>query len=540
MPADSSESSRAERIAVWLLLAISGVALAVRALAVAEPLGIDQSLWASAARGMWRGQALYRDVWEQRPPSIYFTYLSAFVVLGWREATVTWLDLIASAITTFLIFDIARLLAGRLTGAVAVACYVVLTMPASLYSHGGFLERSVSETFTSMWIAAAAAAAVRLVRGSLRVGLLSSVLGLAIGVAVTFKPNAGLYLPAFACWIWCYRASRPSTFFAKVSPFVVMSFAAMTPTVVTIMWLGYHGLLADARVAVVDFNRFYVASGVTFDALGLAFAKAVWLRVKTDPLWATGAVGAMFSTAALVRTRRLSPLPGLAVLWGGAAAFVILVNGIRLFNSYFINAHVPLSIMAAWMLAGSGSAAWLRWFRVAIAALVVGMLIARGFVPRVLESARADWGALTGAIDRATYLERFGGYANSRGYSARANEELATYIAAHSSPDETVFLFGINGAGVYFLADRPMAHRFIRANFFVPEVFPNPAFTRAAVIADLERVRPRYVIFERLHTASEVGREIDALPGHPVVAPWLESHYDLETTIEDFAVYRRR
>ena len=55
---------------VWLLL--SGLivvgALSIRLAAIAEPLGIDQSLWASAVRGMSNGQRLYRDVWEQRPP----------------------------------------------------------------------------------------------------------------------------------------------------------------------------------------------------------------------------------------------------------------------------------------------------------------------------------------------------------------------------------------------------------------------------------------------------------------------------------------
>jgi 4-amino-4-deoxy-L-arabinose transferase-like glycosyltransferase len=38
--------------------------------AIAEPLGIDQSLWASAVRGMAKEQRLYRDVWEQRPPGV--------------------------------------------------------------------------------------------------------------------------------------------------------------------------------------------------------------------------------------------------------------------------------------------------------------------------------------------------------------------------------------------------------------------------------------------------------------------------------------
>ena len=49
-----------------LCVAAAVVALAARILSIAEPLGIDQSLWASAVRGMSRHQLLYRDVWEQK------------------------------------------------------------------------------------------------------------------------------------------------------------------------------------------------------------------------------------------------------------------------------------------------------------------------------------------------------------------------------------------------------------------------------------------------------------------------------------------
>jgi hypothetical protein len=55
-------------IFLLLLTASAAAALLIRCVSIAEPLGIDQSLWASAVRGMSRGQLLYRDVWEQRPP----------------------------------------------------------------------------------------------------------------------------------------------------------------------------------------------------------------------------------------------------------------------------------------------------------------------------------------------------------------------------------------------------------------------------------------------------------------------------------------
>ncbi len=171
--------------------------------------------------------------------------------------------------------------------------------------------------------------------------------------------------------------------------------------------------------------------------------------------------------------------------------------------------------------------------------LMIVVLVQRNYVEKVAGSAAADFGMLLGRSDRTAYLEQYGGYANERGYSARANEELAAYIRLHSDPDERIFLFGINGAGVYFAADRLAAHRFLRVNFFVGTDFPDPDFRLESVIEELNRVRPRYIIFETLHSDSEMAKAADALPSQPAVRRLL-SAYRLEQQIEDFAVYRRR
>src|SRR4026208_1844260 len=136
------------RSILTMLAAVAAVpAFALRVPSIAEPLGIDQSLWASAVRGMARHQLLYRDVWEQRPPGIYFTYLAGFRILGWTPGAVAWLDILASTATTLLRFLIARRLSDTTIGALAAALYATLTIPGWLYRHDGFLERSVCETF---------------------------------------------------------------------------------------------------------------------------------------------------------------------------------------------------------------------------------------------------------------------------------------------------------------------------------------------------------------------------------------------------------
>jgi 4-amino-4-deoxy-L-arabinose transferase-like glycosyltransferase len=509
-------------------------ALLIRCLAIVEPLGIDQGLWASAVRGMSRGQLLYRDVWEQRPPGIYWIYLAGFRAFGWSAATVAWLDVLAAAITTAAVFTLGLALAGALEGAAAASLYAAMTMPAWLYRYDGFLERSVCETFIAPCIGLAACCAVA-VRGreswSAAIGL-----GLFAGGAIVLKPNAGLYLPALLLWILCYQ-QRP--FRRALRPLTAAAIAATIVPAIALTWLWRLGLLYEAKVAVIDFNRFYVAEGFAPGAYVLAFSKAVWLRIKTEPLWTAAAVGSVVALWDLARSRRLPPLAGLAVLWGAAAALVIVVNGARLFNSYFINAFAPLALLSAWWLTSSLRESGVR--RVLGAATVFVMatlLVQRHYVQKIADWASADYLRLRGSFAASEFLDRFGGYGNDRGYSARANAELAHYVRAHSSSNDQIFLFGINGAEIYFAADRLTAHRFLRVNFFVETTFPDERFRLDRVTADLEQQRPLYIIFETLHSASAMGRAVDALQQQAAVRRLLTS-YSVETRLEDFTLYRR-
>jgi hypothetical protein len=541
-----SAASGSSRVLTSLLLLAAGAALLVRCAAVAEPLGIDQSLWASAVRGMSRGQLLYQDVWEQRPPGIYFIYLAGFSLFGWTSAAVVWLDIFAAAATTVLLWSIVRRLTGPAAGAATAALYALFTIPAWLFSHGGFLERTISETFIIAFVAAAAWCGVRHVERPSSITALG--LGAACGAAVVMKPNAGLYFPAFVTWILVYGRGPVRERLIAVLP--ALAGAVIAPGL-TLAWLWRLDLLREAAIAVIDFNRFYVGQGFTLSTYAVDFSKAVFLRMKTDPIWLAGSIAAAAAVWELLRTRRLPPLAGLAVIWGAAATIVIVVNGARLFNSYFTQAYPPLAVLAIWMLfqwapAYRGPSTTLgagrRVVAIGAAVLMLVILVRRDYVGRVVEATSADMASLTGRIDRTTYLERFGGYDNKRGYSARAIAELADYIRARTTPDERIFLFGISGAGIYFEADRLTAHRFLRVNFFVPTEFPDPRFTLEAVVADLEESRPRYLIFEKLNAVSprgaEMARAVDALEENPILTNLL-SGYQLEQRIEDFTLYRR-
>ena len=540
-------ASERSNVLKYFAAVVIGLAFVARAFAAVEPLGIDQGLWASAVRGMDHGQLLYRDVWEQRPPGIYFIYLTAFNVLGWKASTIAWLDLFASMGTAAALFAVTRRLIGVTTGAVAAAVFAALTMPAWLYDNGGFLERSVCETFIALAVGLGALGAIRFrASGHLTA---AAIVGLCMGAAIVLTPNAGLYLPGLVIWMVAYRpAGMPAGWRGWIRPWAVVAAATLVIPVLTLVWLWRLDLLHDAKVAVVDFNRFYVGQGFTLIGQVKAVADRVAYRIETDPLWFAGCVAGLLAGIELVRRRAVSPLAGLAMCWGGASALVIFVNGARLFNSYFIQVLPPLTLMTVWLFFDWSRRSEVRKSLAVIVAIVMMAILAgfriheprkvRSYFTQVMESVRPNVDQALGRGDHVAYLDRFGHYGPPRGYSARANAELAAYIREHTSAEERIFLFGINGAEVYFATNRLTAHRFLRVNFFVPTDFPDRSFTLEAVAADLAVRLPRYLIFEDLHTAAGVGELSKRLPQAPELAALMQ-HYALETVIEDFTLYRR-
>jgi len=521
------------RLLLYALSGLTVLALLLRIPTIAEPLGIDQGLQASAAHQMSHGQLLYRDVWDHKPPGSILMYLAAFNLFGWTPVSVAWFDILAATAATFLLFIIARRIAGTLTGAAAAAIYATMTMPSWLYGHSGFLERSVAETYIAVLVSLAAWSAIRLrERPSVRFAVL---MGLSGGAAVVFKPNAGIYLPAFALWLLLY-ADRPwrQTF----RSLMVAATASLVPLLVMLGWLWSIGVMPDARVALVDFNRAYVSQGFSVSGVALAFSKAVFYRMKTEPLWTAGALGALVVAWQMVRFRKVEALPALAVAWGAGAAIAIVANGAWLFNSYFIPAQPALAIIASWLVTARPRRDIVhRVAAVLLIVMAVVLFVQRNYMARIYVYTRADVQQLLGWSDRTSYLERFGGYANNRGYSARANDELTAYLRQRTVPGDQLYFFGINCSVIYFATDRLMANRFLRVNVFVPSTFPHPGFSLADVVAELESKRPAYLVFEELHNPSAMGVAVDHLQEDADVLRLLQA-YALETRIEDFTVYR--
>lgn len=517
---------------VWAVLAVviafAGFTLQLPGLA--QPLGINQGIFSAAAWGMDQGLALYRDLWDQKPPAIHLIYLLAFRLLGAVPDSVFWLDLGSSIVTGLLLAGLGARLGGRSVGFVALALWSVLSHPAIRYQVGGFLERAVPETFIGLLVPAAVLCADAARRTRPR--LWQTCTGVLLGIALVFKPNSAVFWPLLVIWSATARSARE-----WLRAAITVSGGAAVAPLLTVLWLWQQGVARDAWIAVVEYNRVYLAVAMGDSTITLIdrFAHDVVRRMKTDPLWMSG----MLATAWCFLTwwiRTSDPLSRLIPWWLGLSLLAAMAMGVRLYNAYFIACLPPLALATAWAL----TRPWLTRRRVehvaAAFVLLAGVFVAMrtDSVGRISAAIRAD---LAHAADYVTYLERFGAYGGGGGYSARANHELIEWLRAHSRPEDRIFIFGMQ-AGVYFEARRLPGHRFLWVGPAVEGLLDDPDFTLERLAADLMAGRPRFIIREANNGDSLLGWRVQSKFSEPPMQAVLSS-YEPVATIEDFTVYRR-
>ncbi len=229
-------------------------------------------------------------------------------------------------------------------------------------------------------------------------------------------------------------------------------------------------------------------------------------------------------------------------VWLAAALAGGLANGVRVFNSYFIPAQPALALMIGTLAAGAREPSK-RWRTLVMGGAVTLVAVGVGWrghiITHLAAATDADVRALvSGRTDSPEYLDRFGGFLDARGYSARANAELASWIRGHAAPADRIYIFGM-APSVYFLSQRLPSNRFLFVYPPLSGYVARPAFTLEGFAADLARVPPRVLVLDGQDRDSRSGWRAAADFDRPPIQAILEA-YDLQAAIGNFRVYVRR
>jgi hypothetical protein len=515
-----------------LLLALTAALLIVRVPSLVQPMGPDQGLYAYVGDRILHGELAYRDAWDQKSPGIHYVY-AALRAISPRDVVVPAADLAAAAIVAALLWGLGARLGGPAAGGISAAIFLLLSDP-SFARYGGVRVRAQCETFIALSVTAALALVVGGFGGS-RASRMARTLrtlsaGLLLGAAFALKYNAGLYA------VVVLFGMAVTVGLTLVDVLWIAIGASILPIgLLVVFWRG--GALDDLYQSTVRYNLLY--SGETYasrwDMVRYLFTVG-FQHARVDGLWFVGGLGCAVLLIAGIR-RRTAWIP---VAWVAAACLSIAINGSRNLPQYFLQAAPALALAAG--LAATIALAPLprtgRW--------IVVLLIAAGVwragddpFPKLARNVWHDTQYALGRVDRRTHLARYGGARAIDKYSALDNVDLGAFFAAHTGPQDSVFVFGFS-PGAYVYAGRRSASRF----FWSRPVIVNfngsdPRWGVAGLLADLRRSDPAYVVLQRHDWAPDVEDSAPFFLSQPSLAGWLQAGYHPITIVEGFDAWER-
>jgi hypothetical protein len=149
------------------------------------PLGRDQATYCVIGQGLLHGQLLYRDLWDNKPPGVFYIYALIVKIFGPVMWCVGAVDILWLLVISCCIFYFAR----RYLGTPAATLAMVFN--ASRHCRQGYIHAAQPETFLMLCVFAAY---FLLLPGERRVARQLAA-GLVLGAAFWLKYNAVAFFP---------------------------------------------------------------------------------------------------------------------------------------------------------------------------------------------------------------------------------------------------------------------------------------------------------------------------------------------------------
>ena len=342
----------------------------------------DESLYLLMARSVLEGHPLYTEIWDHKPPGIFYLFALAQLVFGRSVVSIRILAWLAVTLSTLLLFLLGRRLRSETTGLVAGVLYAAFSL------NDGGLASNVELFFTpllllALYLALSPAPAELLDQPSRPL-----VLGLVSGLALQMKYIVVFDLAAFFLFLLVsFRRQNRGESSGRLLRFIGLAgLGALVPLAVVATYFAASGHFAEYFDANFAANVRYVSE------VGFDYRKLLWMlerRIRESfLLW----LGLGVAPAYLVFWRDLDrdTRRGLAasLLWVVFAFFGICATR-RLFAHYFLALTPPLCLIAALVISAAveGNRSRMRTFL--LLTLVLAGPLLRTVERPLLQTARA-------------------------------------------------------------------------------------------------------------------------------------------------------
>lgn len=492
----------------WILILVAGALLSVivKAPQLLAPMGQDQGLYNAAAERILAGGVPYRDVWDPKPPAIFYTHaaLLALIHNPWQTCDLGHVpdlgapdlqprcgalafglvDLVYALGLGGVVYALARRLGMHpVASAIAFGLTATCANLALLDPEGNTPEKDA--LLPAVLVLLVGLSALR----SRRRSLWLVVAGACAGLAVLVKQPDVTSCAALTIWLGLERRWRDlPALWGGVLLVVIAAWGALA-------LMGAGGAFIDATVG-YNVGRFGYGSG----AIPLRGVVTFWqmFRDALAPLVLPGLLGAVVAWRG--RTRRL------IVIWAVCDVLALGLGGTKFTRTYFMQIVPSFAVLAAmgleWLwCVGVTSRLGRAWIVASLATItIMANAFQAGFTIRV-------WNEYVSAGSTTTSVER-----------------LAAMIGA-LPPSETLLVWG-DQAELYLLSDHPPSTRFLNTTGLVATGDRGASARRAEFVARTLSNPPSVVVLDkRTSTDDPDGRLGLAIGAFPELQSLLQRDY---------------
>ena len=504
-------------------------------------MGDDSGLFAYAGELISKGALLYQDIWDTKPPGVFYINAVAVGIGGDTPWAIWWFELIWTSITAVGLLWILVHLMGELAG-FAAALIVIMTALHPSYVSGG----NYTETYALLPQVLVLAAAIAYFRTSKLIWIFA--VGLLTAAAFLLKPT---YIALGIATVGVALIARRSSAHYASRWRIAILFAAgfALPVAGSAIYWSSQGGLDELWDAVFRQNILYVQEGLSIRSLYGTGRRLVLEQPLATLAVLTLASFVLFAGRSLVGGFSAWPSPGpkrsTYRRWVLLVVFVALPLEIafialsgRNFGHYFLTLLPAISIAIAYLFMEIQGGFQRRfeagiWFPVLIA-ILAGLLLAWGIEVFAKEAPRP-------AHIEDLFQRSLGG--------EYWTDELEQYVLDNSDPDDLVLAWGYN-PGLHFLADRDAPTRYLfHAQLLTPGAPGQQRFEQ--FMADIEQNPPSLIVAQpdSVHAVpyfdGDLAKQcLDCLPEVVerlrVMATYVDSGYELVAEANGWLIHQVR
>lgn len=305
-----------------IILVLMLILVVMRIHFVTEPFERDEGGHAYMAQRFLKGETLYRDYWDSKPPGIVFIYASMFKFYEDNLITVRVLSIFFGLIALLLVFLLTEEIYND-----KIACFAALFY--AIFSGGPLIQGCSANAEPFMVIFTLLGLYLFVKAEKNRSNIIYLLSGIAFGSAFMVKQIALAGFLAVCIYILLIQRNNIKRFMI-----ILAGFAVSWLPVIFYFW--YKGILNDFIYAVFVFNFTYVKVAYTWDWLRKAKDIFFYITRENSLLWFLG-ISALFMDRKNIIIK----------LWFLAAVVCISVSG-RFFPHYYIQIIPVLSVLSGY------------------------------------------------------------------------------------------------------------------------------------------------------------------------------------------------